>query len=273
MRTGGKQPNSWLLRLTCQRHRLNLCTSNLDLVRTVPRFLEKIITVDKTWVSVYEEQSKIESYQWIKKGTSWPLKALRARSTKKSMMTAFYDACKIMLVDFLPKNETMDSDYYIALLKKMKDRVRHQRPGMWTGGVDGNTDRDFVLLQDNAGPHTSNPTLAFMGQNRIDLIAHPQYSPDLSPCDFFLFPHLKKHLCGRRFGTLLELQLKIKAIFKKITPEMFEESFRDLAVWWKKCMASYGTYLEGCGVEVDAVSEASDPPTSSSESSDSEDND
>ncbi len=254
-----------------ERHRLKLCTDNLNLVRTQPRFLEKVITVDEIWVSVYEEQSKIESCQWIKKGTARPLKALRARSTKKTMMIVFYDACRILLVDFLPPNETIDSDYYISLLKKLKDRIRHQCPGMWSGGVDGNTDRDFVLLQDNAGPHTSNPTLAFLGQNRIDLVAHPQYSPDLSPCDFFLFPHLKKQLHGRRFGTLLQLQLEIKAIFKKITPEMFEESFHNLAIRWKKCVASYGTYFEGRGVEVDLVYEASDPPTLSSESSDSDD--
>ncbi len=255
-----------------EQHRMKLCTDNLDLVRTQPRFLEKIITCDETWVSVYEEQSKIESCQWLKKGSDRPLKAIRACSTKMTMMTVFFDACGILLVDFLPRNETMDSEYYCALLKKLKDRIRHQRPGMWKGGVDGETDRDYFLLQDNAGVHTSTITLAFFGQHNIDLIAHPQYSPDLSPCDFWLFPYVKKHLRGWRFPSLVALQAEIKQIFKGIMEDMFEECFRQLAVRWKKCVASYGTYFEGKGVEVDLVSEASAPPTSSDSSDNDDDN-
>ena len=172
----------------------------------------------------------------------------------------------------MPCNETMDSEYYCALLKKLKDRIRHQRPGMWKGGVGGETDWDYFLLQDNAGVHTSNETIAFFGQHKIDLVAHPQYSPDLSPCDFWLFPLVKKQLHGRRFASLVTLQTEIKHIFKGITEEMFENCFKQLAVRWKKCVASYGTYFEGRGVEVDPVSEASDPPTSS-DSSDSDNDD
>jgi len=31
---------------------------------------------------------------------------------------------------------------------------------------------------------------------------HPSYSPDLAPCDFFLFPKLKLKLKGHRFDTI-----------------------------------------------------------------------
>ncbi len=51
-----------------QRHRMKLAADNLDLLRTVPHFLEKIITCDETWVSVYKQQSRIESCQWLPKG-------------------------------------------------------------------------------------------------------------------------------------------------------------------------------------------------------------
>ncbi len=128
-----------------QRHRMKLAADNLDLLCTVPHFLEKIITCDETWVSVYEQQSKIESCQWLPKGSDCPLKALRCRGAQKTMMTMFFDMCGILLIDFLPRGETMDSEYYCGLLKKLKDRIRHQRPGMWKGGVDGRTDRDFLF--------------------------------------------------------------------------------------------------------------------------------
>ncbi len=249
-----------------QHHRMRLASDNLDLLRTQPHFLEKIITCDETWVSVYEQQSKIESCQWLPKGSNRPLKALRVQGVQKTMMTVFFDVCRILLVDFLLRGETMDSKYYCGLLKKLKDRIRHQRPGMWKGGVDGRTDRDFLFHQDNAGVHTSNETLTFFGLNDFKLVAHPQYSLDMAPCDFFLFPFLKKHLSGRHFQNLVELQTAIKDIFKHITTDMFEDCFKAWAFRWKKCVLSLGAYFEGQGVEVDDVSMAAD---SSSENSDS----
>ncbi len=246
---------------------MRLSSENLDLVRSQPHFLEKIITCDETWVSVYKQQSKIESCQWLPKGSDRPLKALRVHGAQKTMMTVFFDVCGILLVDFLPRGETMDSEYYCRLLKKLKDRIRHQRPGMWKGGVDGRTDHDFLFHQDNAGVHTSNETIAFFGLNDFKLVTHPQYSPDLAPCDFFLFPFLKKHLRGQRFRNLVELQTEIKNIFKHITPEMFEDCFKAWAFRWKKCVVNLGAYFEGQGVEVDDVSMAADSSTEDSDSS------
>ena len=33
----------------------------------------------------------------------------------------------------------------------------------------------------------------------LKVLNHPPYSPDLSPCDFFLFPRLKKMLSGNKY--------------------------------------------------------------------------
>jgi hypothetical protein len=38
------------------------------------------------------------------------------------------------------------------------------------------------------------------------VIPHPQYSPHLAPCDFFIFPKMKLKLKGRRFDTIEEIQ-------------------------------------------------------------------
>ena len=36
----------------------------------------------------------------------------------------------------------------------------------------------------------------FLASEKVKVLNHPPYSPDLSPCDFFLFPRLKKMLSG-----------------------------------------------------------------------------
>jgi hypothetical protein len=39
----------------------------------------------------------------------------------------------------------------------------------------------------------------FLAHKGIITLPHPPYSPDLAPCDFFLFPEMKLQLKGRRF--------------------------------------------------------------------------
>ena len=50
------------------------------------------------------------------------------------------------------------------------------------------------LLHDNAPAHTSAIVTAFLKKEKVTVLPHPQYSPDLAPCDFFLFPKLKAFL-------------------------------------------------------------------------------
>ena len=54
-------------------------------------------------------------------------------------------------------------------------------------------------------PHVTrqSPSMNFLVEKNIPVVPQPPYSPDLSPCDFFLFPRLKNHLKGHHFGTLV----------------------------------------------------------------------
>ncbi|KAM0736815.1 Mariner Mos1 transposase [Formica fusca] len=49
----------------------------------------------------------------------------------------------------------------------------------------------WILHQDNAPSHTALIVREFIGRNNITVMDHPPYSPDLGPCDFFLFPKIK----------------------------------------------------------------------------------
>lgn len=251
-------------------HRKHISELNLESVRSEPRFLETIISGDETWISVYENETKFESCEWVERGNHRlrPIKALRCTSSRKCMMILFFDMYGVLLLEFVPRNETVDADYYIGVLKRLKDRIRHKRAGMWTGGRDGKTDRDFKLHQDNASPHVCAKTLGFIGENNINLLPHPQYSPDLAPCDYFVFPFIKKEMRGRRFPNLKAAQDEVRSIVKnKMTPEMFTLSLKLLAYRWKKCVAMEGQYFKGRHVVVEPPSEAEN---SSSESSDSD---
>jgi hypothetical protein len=50
--------------------------------------------------------------------------------------------------------------------------------------------------------HTSFAVREFLARHNITTLPHPPYSPDLAPCDFFLFPKLKSHLKRHHLGQL-----------------------------------------------------------------------
>ena len=59
--------------------------------------------------------------------------------------------------------------------------------------------RGLLLHHDNASAHTAAVTLNFLAASDVQLITHPPYSPDLAPCDLFVFPSVKMQLKGKQF--------------------------------------------------------------------------
>lgn len=59
-----------------------------------------------------------------------------------------------------------------------------------------------MLHHYNAPAHSSLLIRQFLAKNQTPVFPQPPYSPDLAPCDFFLFPKLKSMLKGRRFQTI-----------------------------------------------------------------------
>jgi hypothetical protein len=51
-----------------------------------------------------------------------------------------------------------------------------------------------------------------MAQNAMVIAAHPPYSPDLAPFDFYLFDHVKGLLRGKSFETVERLLSAVEGI-------------------------------------------------------------
>jgi len=65
---------------------------------------------------------------------------------------------------------------------------------------------DQFLHRDNAPAHTALSVTRYLASPGWTIVPHPPYSPDLAPCDFFLFPTMKKTLKGKRFATVEEMK-------------------------------------------------------------------
>ncbi len=249
-----------------KEHHVALCKQNLEEFRRDTSLLEKVITMDELWFSLFEPETKQGSSQWLQKGSLRPQKALRSRSTRKTMLVLFFDTLGVVHLKFVPPRQIVKTEYWLEIMRRFRDSVHRKRPVMWKGGFDGATDRDFRLHLDNAPAHMSVPSLAFYGENDVKLLSHPAYSPDLAPCDFWAFPALKAKLRGRRFANIGALQQEIRTLLRRTPKEDFEGAIYDMPVQWSKCVEAQGEYFEGTNHQFNPE----DLPQETSSDSDSE---
>ena len=162
--------------------RASVCSALLKRFRSKDDFLLCLVTVDETWFHYYEPENKAQSRQWVGPGSPRPKKFKTQPSAGKVMATVFWDAKGAIMLDFLLKRSTITGVYYANLLDQLRTAIREKCRGKLSKGV--------LLQQDNARVHTCKVAMDAVERNGNELIAHPAYSPDLVPSDFFLFQNL-----------------------------------------------------------------------------------
>ena len=99
--------------------------------------------------------------------------------------------------------------------------------------------------------HTSLLARYFLANNNTVIIPQPPYSPELIPCDFFLFPKLKRPMKGRRFPTIEEIKTASLEEIKTIPKSAYQKCFEDWKKPWNKCVISGGNYFKGDNIDFD----------------------
>ena len=100
----------------------------------------------------------------------------------------------------------------------------------------GKLSKGILLQQDNAIVHTCKIAMYAVERNGYELIPHPDYSPDLGPSDYFLFPNLKKYICGRHFRSNEEVVAAVKEWVGDKDPGFFSSGLMALEHHWSKCI-------------------------------------
>ena len=103
----------------------------------------------------------------------------------------------------------------------------------------------WFLHHDNAPSHTTFAVREFLAQHNITTLPHPPYSPDLAPCDFFLFPKLKTHLKGHHFGTVENVQAAATRALNNISSEDFRHCYEEWQQRRNRCIRSQEPILKG----------------------------
>ncbi|KAI8421508.1 hypothetical protein MSG28_009551 [Choristoneura fumiferana] len=114
--------------------------------------------------------------------------------------------------------KTVTAEWYTNnCLPLVLEKVREKRP------------RSRILLyHDNASSHTARRTIDYLVTSDVELLGHLPYSPDLAPCDFYLFPKIKEKLQGKLF---MNTEEAVGAFQKAV-----EETPKDE---WAKCFSQW----------------------------------
>ena len=70
---------------------------------------------------------------------------------------------------------------------------------------------------------------------------HPPSSPDIAPCDFWLFPKLT----GYRYETIEDMKEAVTKVIDTLTQEDFHGALKKLLEQYNKGIAAGGDYFEG----------------------------
>ena len=139
--------------------------------------------------------------------------------------------------EFTSEGQTVNAALYVEVLKRLRDRVHHVRPKLWER-------RRWILHHDNSHTNSALIVHEFLACNSITVLEHPPYSPDLAPCDFFLFPKCKLVLRGWHLGDVT-IKSETTSLLKGLREDEFQGFFQQWKQRWDKCIVSNGEYFEG----------------------------
>ena len=158
-----------------------------------PHFHERVITGDEAWIYEYDPETKRQSEEWKHPGSPCTKKVHKSRSKIKTMLIVFFfDIHGVVHREYVRAGQIINAKFYVEVLKHLRERMRRARPEMWAENA-------WIVHQDNAPSQTTLVTREFLAKSKITTTGHPPYSPDLAPCDFYLFPKAKNIMRGEHF--------------------------------------------------------------------------
>ncbi|KAE9521254.1 hypothetical protein AGLY_018346 [Aphis glycines] len=116
--------------------------------------------------------------------------------------------------EIVQKDSRKDKDS----LTTLRERVRRKRPELWEND-------SWIFHQDNAPAH---------------MLQHPPYSPDLAPCDFWLFPKLKSALKDTHFESVEAVKTKATEVLKTLQEKDFQHCFNQWKIRMERCVKHGG---------------------------------
>lgn len=107
--------------------------------------------------------------------------------SKKCMITIAFSGNRLYCLGGLPKGTKFNQDYFVEnILSTIMENIKNSKKRAPI--------KKFNIHMDNCKIHNGVKSMTFLQAQKLDRVLHPAYSPDVSPCDFWLFGKCKNLL-------------------------------------------------------------------------------
>lgn len=193
-------------------------------------FLESLVTGDESWV-LYNNVKRRAF--WLPRDVKLPTQAQPEPHQRKNLLCVWFDSLGCLYFELMPVNATVNASVYSNQLQKLADIMKEKRSRRAT----------VHLLHDNARPHTALLTRQKICELGWHPVPHPPYSPDIAPCDYYLFRPLKHFLSGQTFNSYDALKMAINSFFESQLPAFWRDGIQMLPDRWAKVIDLNGDYI------------------------------
>ena len=166
-----------------------------------------------------------------------PRRQDRANPPTNLWWSLFFDSTGMIYMNWVPTRQAVNKEYYVEVLREFRKRFLGKRPALFKLG-------QWHFDQDNAPVHNSILVTDYLTKMGIKTVPQPPYSPDLAPCDFWLFPKLKEKHRGCRYERIEEIKEAVTNVNDTLTQEECHGAFQKLLGRYNKCIAAGGDYFE-----------------------------
>jgi len=215
--------------------RVRLCKENLAKFQQGTWRLCDIITGDESWFYHKQIGRKSSNAAWVRRRDRPPTIVRQSKYAPKTLLSIFFKSNGPVFIHHVERGQTIDHQYYINnCLRPLVDEIKHQRPSYGTRGIK--------IHHDNGRPHIHEDVSSYLESQGLTIIPHPPNSPDLSPCDFWLFDLIKQNLADQSdsqslYGAVVNFMYSLsKEEYKKTFEKWFERM--------QLCIDNQGDYFE-----------------------------
>lgn len=135
-------------------------------------------------------------------------------------------------------SESVNQDNYLSMLKIF----------FWPKHLRTAEYKKYFFQQDGATPHTANTVQTWLttkfNEKFVNKKTWPPRSPDLNPCDFYLWGYLKATVYNPLPKTIDELKANIERDCKKLNSEILKPVFSNLKKRCELILSADGGHIE-----------------------------
>lgn len=222
--------------------RLQHATSQLDLIDASPDFLQNLLFSDEAHFQLHGHVNHHNFRYYSDTNPHW----YREEPLHSPRLTVWAAIGKNGVVGPIFTRANITSASYLAMLQTEFLPVVQQWPSFDL----------LTLMQDGAPPHWALIVRAWLDEHfngrwmgrgspvNTAPFAWPPYSPDLTPCDFFLWGYIKDQVYRTLPVNLDDLEARIRHEFEILPQDMIDRSIDGYVHRLEKCLEVNGQNVE-----------------------------